>query len=321
MLEKIVRNITAVGIVGTFVVGFWTLTIDNSNVTQIIWGLWFILFCVISFLIIREYKRKGFYKTRNISHSEIQSAPKLNPNLGEKEPTCPYCDKPLDKFPTRKVKCPNCGADIYKRTRPFDGVPILIREDQLELIEIDSAIKNGYYESYISQKKEFEESRSELKNIRNVDSVSDSDTEWHLLQKKYLSAVKSCDLQECEIIFGKMAFLRFKEKGYKDAIGLWLQEFFLKVCGASDKGFTWVSEKEIIEFESFGKNKRERRKEGLLRLFIESMKYENLTINDIKETFMNLKEPIVGLKYPCSKEFTWPYVLDAIDEWNKILKK
>lgn len=39
---------------------------------------------------------------------------------------CPYCQHRLDKIPTRKTKCPDCGKPIYVRAGD------LLREDELE---------------------------------------------------------------------------------------------------------------------------------------------------------------------------------------------
>jgi hypothetical protein len=39
---------------------------------------------------------------------------------------CPYCQHKLDKVPTRKTKCPDCGKPIYVRAGD------LLREDELE---------------------------------------------------------------------------------------------------------------------------------------------------------------------------------------------
>jgi hypothetical protein len=39
---------------------------------------------------------------------------------------CPYCQHKLDRIPTRKTKCPDCGKPIYVRAGD------LLREDELE---------------------------------------------------------------------------------------------------------------------------------------------------------------------------------------------
>lgn len=48
---------------------------------------------------------------------------------------CPYCGQPLPKRPGRKAKAPCCGKPIFVRTRPADGKSVLLREDQLPLLE------------------------------------------------------------------------------------------------------------------------------------------------------------------------------------------
>jgi len=74
------------------------------------------------------------------------STPKIsdskNTAIGNTEPICPYCNYRFDKMPQRKKKCPNCMKFFYSRTRPLDNKKVLIKENQIEELEQQWAIKN-----------------------------------------------------------------------------------------------------------------------------------------------------------------------------------
>lgn len=73
-----------------------------------------------------------------IKFSEIKVPELKLPNLkdiGITSPKCPYCNAELAKFPARKTKCKNCGKYIYVRTRPLDRKKVLLKENELELLE------------------------------------------------------------------------------------------------------------------------------------------------------------------------------------------
>jgi len=85
--------------------------------------------------------------------------------IGNTEPVCPYCNYKFDKMPLKKKQCPNCKNFIRSRTRPFDNQKILIREDQIDELEMQWAFKNGYSVSQINAlKKENLQSAQEYAN-------------------------------------------------------------------------------------------------------------------------------------------------------------
>ncbi len=63
--------------------------------------------------------------------------------LGNTEPICPYCAKPLDKMPGRKTKCPFCANFMYVRTRPADKKRVIVTEQDAAKIEEQWNIESG----------------------------------------------------------------------------------------------------------------------------------------------------------------------------------
>jgi len=86
-----------------------------------------------------------------------ETSPKLNKliltKIGIDQPICPYCSYKFQEMPKSKKKCPNCNNYIHSRTRPIDNKKVLIRENQIEEIEIQWAIKNNNLEEYYAAKK------------------------------------------------------------------------------------------------------------------------------------------------------------------------
>lgn len=73
---------------------------------------------------------------------------KLHP-IGNVDSICPYCNTELKKKPGAKKKCPECGNYIYVRTRPFDGLKVLVTEEMTKEIEIQKTIAKGSYDESI----------------------------------------------------------------------------------------------------------------------------------------------------------------------------
>ena len=66
--------------------------------------------------------------------------------LGNTEPVCPYCAKPLDKMPGRKTKCPFCANYMYVRTRPADKKRVVVTEQDAAKIDEQWVVEKGIYE-------------------------------------------------------------------------------------------------------------------------------------------------------------------------------
>ncbi len=63
--------------------------------------------------------------------------------LGNTEPVCPYCAKPLLKMPRRKTKCPFCANYMYVRTRPADKKRVVVTEQDAARINEQWMVESG----------------------------------------------------------------------------------------------------------------------------------------------------------------------------------
>jgi len=55
--------------------------------------------------------------------------------IGDKGNLCPYCSRAFERRPVKLSKCRDCGGQVYIRTRPFDGLRVLLRDSDLQVLE------------------------------------------------------------------------------------------------------------------------------------------------------------------------------------------
>ena len=167
----------------------------------------------------------------------------LSKNIGITEAICPYCGVQLKYFPKTKKKCAKCGNFIYKRTRPFDNKPILIKDSEIEIIEDEWAKLNGTYEIRLARKQRYENMRKHLQNVRNCQYISDKDIEYNLLQNDYLQAFGEKRLANVGHSHFLIGLFLFNEKKYKSALEEYLIGEFYKMCIAQNDGCFYGKDK------------------------------------------------------------------------------
>lgn len=123
-----------------------------------------------------ELQFQGFDQKKNQPASLIKT-------IGETNAVCPYCNEELEKMPSRKTKCPHCGNYIFKRTRPYDNANILIREDQIEDMEEQWAIKNGQHDLFLKEKRRKEKIKNRLQEQYGSEP-NEEDLEWKVLNEQ-----------------------------------------------------------------------------------------------------------------------------------------
>ncbi len=102
--------------------------------------------------------------------------------IGVAESVCPYCSRLLQRKPTKKTKCPQCGKVIYVRTRPQDQLKVLVTEQQADLLEEQWSIIKGRHGEYLAQKRKIETERVRLTKLFGT-APSENDVKWGLLGK------------------------------------------------------------------------------------------------------------------------------------------
>lgn len=107
----------------------------------------------------------------------------LTPFFIKETALCPYCDKQLPKFPTRKSNCPFCKNTFYVRTEPFTRKKIIIKSSQIEQNKKD-------WEEYFNIS-EFEKN---LKNIEETTFTKLYKQQAAILEKRFLKTPSIKDI-------------------------------------------------------------------------------------------------------------------------------
>jgi ssDNA-binding Zn-finger/Zn-ribbon topoisomerase 1 len=137
---------------------------------------------------------------------------------------CPYCQKILEKAPSRKKKCPACNNYIYVRKLPYTSQRVLATDKAIPIIERywkyyhASSIKQlgrfspinenkwlGHLKAYGITKEDFDSEKEKLSKKYGM-QASSRDTFWKIFNK--LIRVHANDLQTLkQIYYDKALFL------------------------------------------------------------------------------------------------------------------
>lgn len=262
---------------------------------------------------------------------KVKKPEEIISNIGESEPVCPYCSVSLDKMPKRKQKCPSCKNDIYVRTRPSDEMKILIRDEQIEELEKQWAIKNGTLEQYNIglEMREKEKLRFENEKIKIKDKLGyeprDNDVQWALFNEDRILSAGGGRFWEYSSITQSMGNQLKKEKKLLSALNFYLEVCYLEINEATNEGY-YNTDPKIIEKHriTFGYDLEPMTPKvppALYDYIIKIQKEEKLTIDDIKDTFISYNTRMYShskMRPPLSPEDAWNHF---IDEYNRFLKR
>ncbi len=137
----------------------------------------------------------------------------------EKNAICPYCDFELEKKPTRKKKCPNCGDYIWVRTPYLDKKSkekLLFTEEQVKIFDKE---KRRYYDrknwinrlySYDVTEKEFDRETENLKKRFGFNPPY-ADVAWGLLGRRKLRFFEALEFGRVSSVCHDMARICYEE--------------------------------------------------------------------------------------------------------------
>jgi DNA-directed RNA polymerase subunit RPC12/RpoP len=184
------------------------------------------------------------------SRKDQKSKRTLKP-VGNVEAICPHCNKPLDKKPGRKKKCPHCGEFIFVRTRPSDEQRVLVTEAQVEEIKEQWSIVNGTHAEYLDQKKRFSDEKAKLAK-RFGREPSENDIKWSLLNKDLIGHANNANWGLYRNAKFEMAEILRKESRTSPALELYLEVLYLDVNGPNNTG--GIRDPDLLkEFPPFNK--------------------------------------------------------------------
>lgn len=155
--------------------------------------------------------------------------------LGLTVAVCPYCDAQLEKKPGRKKKCPDCGNFIYVRMRPQDRERVLLREDQLILLEEQWSIANGTHEQFLAVQSRTNSVTDQLR-VRFDRDPSENEVQWVILKADAADHKRNQNWGLYRNSRFMMAEILDKEERYFDCLSLLLEVCFLDLNGPNNCG-------------------------------------------------------------------------------------
>ena len=202
--------------------------------------IFFIVLYVI-FVMVRKNKRKkdafnnAFFQPRTIpseKERQKQIQEHLHKDIGNTEPICPYCNKVLQSFPSRKTTCKECKNPIFVVKRPFDSKVVLTTEKGKDILQKDRDNVKYYF-----WQEDFFEYEKQLKKMRKGGYTPPSDVYWYKLQCQALVAFANKDYQELKMVYFYRGRELIKLGGYEDALKCFLQADYIAACGGHQGGF------------------------------------------------------------------------------------
>ena len=210
---------------------------------------------------------------------------------------------------------------------------ILIREDQIDELEKQWAIKSGTLDQYnmcleVREKEKekvrirFENEKIKLKNKFGYEP-KDNDVQWALFNEdRIVSAGAGHFSSYCSTTLRMGNHLKTENKLLL-ALNFYLEVCYLDINETTNEGYFYTDPKFIesirIDFGSDVEPRNPKIAPATLDYIRKIQKKENLDIDGIKETFINYNKKNYAhskMRPPLSPEDAWNYF---IDEYNKFL--
>jgi len=234
--------------------------------------------------------------------------------LGITEPVCPNCGVILSKMPGAKTKCKDCGKYLYVRTRPIDNKRILVKEEEIELVEEQWAIFNGEWSEYEKNRKikqhEFDKA-TDILTKKFGHAPSKRDIDWYLLNRTLIKNARDKDYSDYRNTSFQIAKFLLNEKRKIDALN-WL----LIICYLD--AYDLVYAEGISDHILIDKlNKKETDIEVFAPWIINKIYdifYElKLSENDLNNIYYKTMQRIqLSLKIPISIDLVWQWIISDI---------
>ena len=223
-------------------------------------------------------------------------------DIGNIEPICPNCGKALESKPSRKIKCPECRKFMFVRTRPSDNKKVLVTEAQAKVIEEQWSIVNCTHDSYLKEKKAFENERASQAKRFGCEPL-ENDVKWALFNKQLTEYALKGDWGFYRNTKLQMADILRKEKRLKNALYFYLDVFYLDLNGPNNMGGT--SPGLLKEFPPFRPNEA-MIAPGIKKRILSIIKHLGLDTKETENLFKDMvKEQYSFIELPISAEKAW----------------
>lgn len=189
----------------------------------------------INSLAINGDEMNLFSNIKKALYSKGVRSDKREKLLGIMHANCPYCHVKLEKKPGRKKQCPHCGNFIYVRTRPQDREKVLLREDELVVLEEQWSIVNGTHGQFLQNQARLKSTEGKLRR-QSGKEPSKNEVQWKILNDDSLTHLQNKDWGFYRNTRFSMSEILRKEKRFLGSIDLLLEVCLIDLSGPQNCG-------------------------------------------------------------------------------------
>ena len=153
--------------------------------------------------------------------------------LGNEESSCPHCRREYKSAPDEVKKCLGCSKAFFKAKRPQDGLTVLVREENREILKMQwENIKKAELVEGLDMN-ELEKVRLHLEQ-KNDTKYAIYDAHFMLIRSYTAKALKSGRFRLYSSLIYYMAEHDRYEKQFAKALSYYFYIYFLQLNGASN---------------------------------------------------------------------------------------
>jgi hypothetical protein len=248
----------------------------------------------------REEQAKMFLKDKNTAAEEslvykklAERFEKAYAKLGNANKQCPHCRREYTSLPVEMKKCLGCSKAFFKTKRPQDGLTVLVREENRELIILqwENIKKAELIESVDAE--ELEKIRLKLEE-RHGRRFSLYDAHFVLVKQHVAKALLSGRFRLYSSLIYYMAEYDRYKKDFAQALSYYFYLYYLQLNGASNS---------VVFGDKVSVNKH------TLRRIADLLKMAQLMTTECKEIFTHSVE-----KLSVFESENLPYTIDETYE-------
>jgi len=248
----------------------------------------------------REEQAKMFLKSKNIAATDsaeykklVERFEKAYVKLGNANQQCPHCRREYTSLPVEMKKCLGCSKAFFKTKRPQDGLTVLVREENRELINLqwENIKKAELMESVDAE--ELEKIRLKLEE-RDGGRFTLYDAHFFLIKQHVAKALVSGRFRLYSSLIYYMAEYDRCKKDFAQALSYYFYLYYLQLNGASNS---------VVFGDKVSVNKR------TLRRIADLLKMAQLLTTECKDIFVHSIE-----KLSVFESELLPYTIDETYE-------
>ena len=255
----------------------------------------------------REEQAKMFLKSKNTTAAEsivykklVERFEKSYVKLGNANQQCPHCRREYTSLPVEMKKCLGCSKAFFKTKRPQDGLTVLVREENRELINLqwENIKKAELIESVNGE--ELEKIRLKLEE-RHGRRFTLYDAHFILVKQHVAKALVSGRFRLYSSLIYYMAEYDRYKKDFAQALSYYFYIYYLQLNGASNS---------VVFGDKVSVNKR------TLRRIADLLKMAQLMTTECKEIYVHSIEKLSVFEsenLPYTIDETYEYLLNTFE--------